>query len=511
MARDYQIGALWIGGSLSFLEQLCLVSFRDAGHAVRLFTYGEVANVPDGIEIADGNEVLPMDTALVHKRTGSPALQSDRFRYHMLAGDDRIIWADTDAYCVRPFETPNGHFYAWESEHQVNGGVLGLPPDSETLRELLDFTADEYAIPEWLPQKQQKEMHAAREAGQAVHAGDQAWGAWGPQAITHFLHKTGEIRHALPSAALYPVPFKQRRQMLKPDAGAERFLTPETYSIHFYGRRMRDRLIKVEGGEPHPDSLVGRLLAKHKVVPSDAPLPRPPPELVPLRPEDRHGRGAVNLTDLADAQGLDRGSLRHQYTQLYNMLLQPMRQRKLKVVLVGLDGGIGVETPDAWADAARANLAMWLEFLPKAEFLALDRAPRPPVNDPRLTYTTCDFESAESVARAVMVKPDIVIDDATHASHHQQNAFIALFPKLAEAGLYIVEDLRTQAASLEKQGAVKTAPLFHGYLESGIFEHPDDAAGQAFNACRADISGCFLFPAKFIKGRRDQILVVHKR
>ena len=511
MPQDYQIGALWIGGSLSYVEQLCLVSFRDAGHHVKLFTYGDVQNIPDGIEVADANSVLPMDSIIRHTRTGSPAPQADRFRYHMLAQHDDIIWADTDAYCVKPFTTENGHFHGWESAHHVNNGVLGLPRDSDTLGELLAFTSDEFAIPEWLPQAEQAELRAAKEAGNPVGVGDQAWGAWGPRALTYFLHKTGEIRYSLPRTALYPISFKDRRLLVKPNADAERFLTDDTLSIHFYGRRIRSRLIEAEGGAPHPDSLLARLMDKHGVRVQDAPLPAPKPKLEPLTPADRHGRGGVNLTDLADARGFDRGSGRHRYTELYNMLFLPMRQRKLQIVLLGLDGGLGIETPESWEDTARETLEMWLEYFPKAQFLALDRAPECPMEHDRVAYEQCDFEDPLTIAEAVDCAPDIVIDDATHASHHQQNAFRALFPEMGAGGLYIVEDLRTQPASLERQGLVKTAPLFNGYMETGIFDHPDAAAKDDFNACRADISGCFVFPAKFLKGRRDQLLVVHKR
>ncbi|MDJ0630240.1 MAG: hypothetical protein QNJ44_18440 [Rhodobacter sp.] len=511
MALDYQIGALWIGGALSFMEQLCLKSFVDAGHHVRLYTYGEVKNIPDGIEVADANEVLTMDSIIRHTRTGSPAPQADRFRYHMLAQTDNVIWADTDAYCVRPFTTPNGHFYGWESEHHVNNGVLGLPRDSETLRELLAFTSDEYAIPEWLPQAEQDRLQALKDAGTPVGVGDQAWGAWGPRALTHFLHKTGEIRFALPRAALYPISFKNRRLLVRPNAHADAYLTDDTLSIHFYGRRIRKRLEEAEGGEPHPDSLIGQLLQKHGIDPKGAPLPGARVKPVPLTAEDRHGRGQLNLTDLADRCGSDRGLLRHQYTELYNMIFQPLRQRKLKIVLLGLDGGIGVEHPQDWDAAARSTLEMWLEYFPKAGFTALDRAGGLPEKTDRVAYRQCDFESADGIAQAVDFEPDIVIDDATHASHHQQNGFTALFPRLASGGLYAVEDLRTQPGSLEKQGVVKTAALFQGYLETGIFEHPDGGTAVELNAIRADISGCFVFPAKFIKGRRDQLLVVHKR
>lgn len=511
MPQDYQIGALWIGGSLSFLEQLCLVSFIDAGHHVKLFTYGPVDNVPGGIEIADANAVLPTDSFIRHSRTNSPAPQADRFRYHMLARHDDIIWADTDAYCVAPFTTANGHFYGWESAHHVNNGVLGLPGDSDTLGALIAFTADEYAIPEWLPAAEQDRLRAAREAGNPVGVGDQQWGAWGPRALTHFLHKTGEIRHALPREALYPIGFKDRGLMVKPGANADRFITPETLSIHFYGRRMRERIVS-EGGEPHPESLIGRLLHKHGIVPADAPLPKPPPAPAPLTAADRRGRGQVNLTDLADARGSDRGSMRHRFTELYQMLFSPLRQRKLTVALVGLDGGAGVVAPERWKDLSRDTLEMWLDYFPKAQLLALDRERSAPIRNKRVRYRKVTLEDPAEIAKAAGDDaPDIVLDDATHASHHQQNALRALFPKLAPGGLYIVEDLRTQPATLERQGWVKTSPLFRGYLETGVFDHPDPATRAELNGLRADISGCFVFQANFQKHRRDQILVLHKR
>ncbi|MCU0803151.1 MAG: hypothetical protein MUD11_15555 [Rhodobacteraceae bacterium] len=273
MTTEYQIGALWIGGELSYLEQLCLKSFVDAGQHVRLYTYEGVTNAPAGVELCDANAILPQTGFLRHSRTGSPALHSDLFRYHMLAKVDRIIWADTDAYCVKPFTTPTGHFYAWESETGLNGGVLGLPQDSATLAALLEFTADEHAIPSWYGPKYQAELTEKAAAGMPVSAGEMPWGVWGPHALTHFLKATGEVRHALPRVALYPFAYEDRRLMLRPGLDETAYVTDETFSIHFYGRRMRSRILAKEAnGIPKPRSLIGRLLEKHKVDPRAAPL-----------------------------------------------------------------------------------------------------------------------------------------------------------------------------------------------------------------------------------------------
>ncbi len=384
---DYRIGALWIGERLSFIEQLCLKSFVDAGQNVSLYTYGPVENVPDGVKVADASDVLAMDKVIRHTRTGSPAPQADRFRYHLLAQEDRMIWADTDAYCVRPFASKSGHFHGWESPHHVNNGILGLPPDSETLRELIEFTSDEFAIPEWLSSAEQDRLKAARDAGSPVSVGDQQWGAWGPKALTHFLHKSGEIRHSLPREALYPISFKNRAALVKPGRGAERFITPETYSIHFYGRRMRNRIAD-EGGVPDETSLIGRLLKKHGITPSDAPLPAAKVQAGPLPVDARRGRGVLNLTDIADELGSDRGALRHRFTELYQMLFHPIRERNLTIALVGLDGGAGVEAPDNWQDIARSTIRMWRQYFPNAHFVAIDRPAAPPENCENVDYSS---------------------------------------------------------------------------------------------------------------------------
>lgn len=272
MSGDYRIAALWIGGDLSYLEQLCLKSFLDAGHHLTLYSYEPIGNAPDGVDHADARDILPLAGFLRHGRTGSPALHSDLFRYHLLAKCDRTIWADTDAYCVKRFKTETGHFFAWESETGVNGGVLGLPKDSETLGRLLDFTSDEYAIPPWYSRKHRKELEARKVAGDPLHAGEMPWGVWGPHALTHFLGETGEIRHALPRATLYPFEYKDRRLLLRPGVDESAYVTDETCSIHFYGRRMRSQLLAKWDGVPRPRSVVGRLLRKHGIDPAGAPI-----------------------------------------------------------------------------------------------------------------------------------------------------------------------------------------------------------------------------------------------
>ena len=273
MTPEYQVAALWIGGPLSFLEQLCLISYVHAGHHVRLYTYENVPNVPPGVEVADANEIMPMTNTIVHKNSGSPAPQADAFRYQMLAKLDRTIWADTDAYCVKPFTTQTGHFHGWESKKTINNGVLGLPQDSETLRLLIELTSDPYKIPPFLSPEQTRDLEEAAARGEPKDAGEMPWGVWGPKALTYYLHVTGDMRYSLPPVALYPLHFKDRRLLLRPGWDSSAAITDETLSIHFYGRRMRRRIVSHEGGIPRPRSLFGQLLKRHGIDPTLAPIP----------------------------------------------------------------------------------------------------------------------------------------------------------------------------------------------------------------------------------------------
>ena len=270
------IAMLWMRGRLSWLELLCMRSFMDAGHPLVLYSYEPLANPPAGAELRDATEIATENGLLVHPATGSPAQHSDHWRYRLLARHPELIWADADAYCLRPFRTWDGHLHGWESESDVNVGVLALPEGSDTLAGLIAHTSDAFAMPPWVARYKGAKWRALREAaktGAKVHASEQPWGVWGPHALTHFLHETGEVRHSRPQEVLYPYSFAERRKMLRPGYEAENpHLTQDTLSVHLYGRRMRRVLVEKHGGLPHPESLLGEMLARHRLDPMKAPL-----------------------------------------------------------------------------------------------------------------------------------------------------------------------------------------------------------------------------------------------
>ncbi len=222
----------------------------------------------------------------------------------------------------------------------------------------------------------------------------------------------------------------------------------------------------------------------------------------------------LNLSDLADRYGSDKGSAKHRYTELYQMLFLPHRDRAISFLEMGLQIG-GPEhgvTPER-ATTDLPSVRMWLDYFPKARIHGLDVSDFSWFRHDRFCFHRCDMDRRENIARTAAAMPafDIILDDASHASHHQQNAFLELFPRLKPGGLYIIEDLRWQPEAYETAGITKTADLLRGFSVNRSFSHSDPGIAAAFSALAPDISGCFVFQVRYDKKRKDQVAVIHKR
>ncbi len=183
MAKLPEIASLWIGDRLTWLEQLCLKSFADAGHHTTLYSYTPIDNLPDGVHAADAADIFPAKPMYRHARTGSPAIHADMWRLQLLKKTDKI-WVDADVYCYRPFNFKSKYVFGWEKPGLVCNAVLGLPKNSKTLDALLEFFKDQYAIAPWLAPWQQTELQQEKDAGKPVHMTEQNWGFTGPASVT---------------------------------------------------------------------------------------------------------------------------------------------------------------------------------------------------------------------------------------------------------------------------------------------------------------------------------------
>ena len=94
-----KVGSLWIGDSLSRLEIMCLKSFLKNGYEVNLFVYDQVKNIPEGVIIRDGNEVLDSSEIYTYQNKSFSAI-SNRFRFEMIKKTG-LVWVDCDIFCIK--------------------------------------------------------------------------------------------------------------------------------------------------------------------------------------------------------------------------------------------------------------------------------------------------------------------------------------------------------------------------------------------------------------------------
>jgi len=272
MEKLPEIASLWIGDRLTWLEQLCLKSFADAGHHTTLYSYTPIDNIPEGVHAADAEDIFPAKPMYRHARTGSPAIHADMWRLQLLKKTDKI-WVDADVYCYRPFNFKSKYVFGWEKPGLVCNAVLGLPKNSKTLNALLGFFKDQYAIAPWLAPWQQHELQQEKDDGKPVHMTEQNWGFTGPASVTYFLKETGEIDHAHPQETFYPISFKHRNHMIISRFNPEEQMTEKTHGVHFWARRMKPRLEEKEDNTPRRGSFMDKLIDKHAIDPSAAPIP----------------------------------------------------------------------------------------------------------------------------------------------------------------------------------------------------------------------------------------------
>jgi hypothetical protein len=188
----------------------------------------------------------------------------------------------------------------------------------------------------------------------------------------------------------------------------------------------------------------------------------------------------MSLTELANKFGSDKGTQigdKHGYTLIYEMLFHAMRDNAIRFLELGLQIG-GPEEPGVTKDrrvSAVPSVKMWLEYFRMAQIVGFDISDFSCFESDRFTFIRGDLASEHDLKRLAKCGPfDVVVDDGSHASYHQQLAFSLLFPCLSSRGIYVIEDLHWQPAHYEQAfPATKTKLIFERFVAERSFKSCD--------------------------------------
>ena len=139
------------------------------------------------------------------------------------------------------------------------------------------------------------------------------------------------------------------------------------------------------------------------------------------------------MDEIACATGTDKSSLGHYYTRIYSKYFDPMRDKPLTFLEIGIYRGNSVK--------------LWEMYFSQADLHFIDIDPNIiEYHSSRSKYhfiDQADRKSLNAFAHSLERGLDIVIDDGGHLMHQQITSFEVLFPYLNPGGIYVIEDLHT--------------------------------------------------------------------
>lgn len=208
------IQALWIGERLSSMEQMCIRSFLEHGHAFHLYVYQETEGVPPGTTVLDGNTVLPASRIFTYREHKTYAGFANFFRYKLLL--EKGGWfVDADTICIRSFDFPAAYVFSSEGvngRQLVNVGAMKVPPGSLA-------------------------MQFAWEACEQFDVSELKWSQCGPTLLRQAIEACDLQEHVQPWEVFCPVHFSVWEQMLDPDVQWN--FGSQTRAIHLWNELWR--------------------------------------------------------------------------------------------------------------------------------------------------------------------------------------------------------------------------------------------------------------------------------
>jgi len=264
-----EIHSLWIGPRLTWIELLSLHSWLAHGHRVTLWCYDPIEGVPDAICTADAATILPKASITRHRKTGSVALFSNRFRYHLLRRGP-VTWLDLDIMLLRSLSHTSPYLFGWESPTLICNAVMRLPPESAVLHDLIQLTGARVPVPRWWGHERRQKQRIKGLIGRHERAEDMEWGTFGPAALTYFLLRRDLAGHALPLETFYPIHWTEVSLFFAtPDAVSSR-LTEKTDGVHLWSTAIQNELLLPDGQNrrnalPPANSWLGAMCKRYGV------------------------------------------------------------------------------------------------------------------------------------------------------------------------------------------------------------------------------------------------------
>jgi len=206
------------------------------GHRVRLYCYDNLGGIPDGIDVADAEQIVSRKR-IVRYADGSVSLFSNLFRYELQRRGEGL-WADTDHYFLKAHDFSVSYVFGRQQNGDIGTGVMRLPSDCPFLPSLIGLF-DSSEVAPWASRGERViAIELLAERGR-VPPDRMRWAYTGPRAFSHFVAKFGLEGKAQPQDAFYPADFSIADWILDPLRSLDEFLTPKTIGLHLWNQKIK--------------------------------------------------------------------------------------------------------------------------------------------------------------------------------------------------------------------------------------------------------------------------------
>ena len=262
------IQSLWVGGRLSALERLCVLSYCAHGHEFHLYHYDELQNVPQvgGLRLIDGGEILPRAAVFRH-HSGSLAYFADQFRFELLRQRGGW-WADMDTVCVRPLDIAAQVALARSfNARWIFNGVLKFPKGHFLAAAMADSYKDVNRVLPWDSRRiALMKLKRRLKFWQNPKRYMKSWHAGGMEGLMRAVRHFGLEEYLLPVPVFFPKGDPSGRAVVESAGYSFDGLlsdNPDLKCLHFCNSNLRIDGVDKDGDYP-PDSLYEVLKRRYK-------------------------------------------------------------------------------------------------------------------------------------------------------------------------------------------------------------------------------------------------------
>ena len=136
----------------------------------------------------------------------------------------------------------------------------------------------------------------------------------------------------------------------------------------------------------------------------------------------------LTLDEIGLKHKTDKASRHHHYLDFYELLFEPWRYKRLRILEIGIQFGLSLKT--------------WREYFVHAHIIGLDSIDNDVhfKTEDGVLLGIWDAYTPESVSR-IESRFDIIIDDGSHEPQHQKFVVEHYLPMLTDEGVLIIEDI----------------------------------------------------------------------